>query len=71
MLNLSVILTILAQSDIADPNQFNGYLILAYAVIGLIGLVYVLSLFVRQRNVQQDLKLMRQLLEEDEAEQRK
>ena len=71
MLNLSVILTILAQSDIADPNQFNGYLILAYVVIGLIGLVYVLSLFVRQRNVQQDLKLMRQLLEEDEAEQRK
>lgn len=71
MLNLFVILTILAQSDIADPNQFNGYLILAYAVIGLIGLVYVLSLFVRQRNVQQDLKLMRQLLEEDEAEQRK
>jgi hypothetical protein len=71
MLNLSVFLTILAQSDIADPNQFNGYLILAYAVIGLIGLVYVLSLFVRQRNVQQDLKLMRQLLEEDEAEQRK
>lgn len=71
MLNLSVILTILAQSDIADPNQFNGYLILAYAVIGLIGLVYVLSLFVRQRNVQQDLKLMRQLLEEDEAQQRK
>ena len=71
MLNLFVILTILAQSDIADPNQFNGYLILAYAVIGLIWLVYVLSLFVRQRNVQQDLKLMRQLLEEDEAEQRK
>lgn len=49
-----------------DPNQFNGYLILGYIIMWLIGVVYVASLFVRQRNLQQDLKLMEQIVEEED-----
>lgn len=59
----SLFLGILLQ---ADPNRFNNYLMLAYAVIWGIGLVYVVSLVMRQRNLQQDLRLMQQLLQEDE-----
>ncbi|MCB8991677.1 MAG: hypothetical protein H6664_14390 [Ardenticatenaceae bacterium] len=51
---------------ISDPNQFNGYLVLGYVVMWLIGLVYVVSLITRQRNLQQDIQLMQRLLEEDE-----
>jgi hypothetical protein len=57
-------LTILAQIAIEDPNRFNNFLMLGYFAIWLIGLGYVVLLANRQRNVQQDLKLMRRLLEE-------
>ena len=53
------------QSSI-DPNQFNGFLILGYVAMWLIGLVYVLSLAIRQRNLRQDIELMERLLQEDE-----
>lgn len=61
-------LTILAQTAIDDPNRFNNFLMLGYFAIWLIGLGYVILLANRQRNVQQDLKLMRRLLEEHEHE---
>ncbi len=61
-------LTILAQTAIDDPNRFNNFLMLGYFAIWLIGLGYVILLANRQRNVQQDLKLMRRLLEEHEEE---
>ena len=35
-------LTILFQTPIGDPNQFNNYLILGYAVTWLIGMIYLL-----------------------------
>jgi hypothetical protein len=54
------------QSDVGDPNRFNNYLLLGYVVLWLIGMAYVFSLYNRQRNLQQDIKLMRQLLEEEE-----
>lgn len=57
-------LTILAQIAIEDPNRFNNFLMLGYFAIWLIGLGYIVLLANRQRNVQQDLKLMRRLLEE-------
>lgn len=63
---LNLVLTILLQSGIDDPNRFNNYLILAYAVMWLIGTGYVVSLIMRQRNLRQDLRLMRQLLQEHE-----
>jgi CcmD family protein len=65
-MNLTIFLTILLQSGIDDPNRFNNYLMLAYGVIWVMGLGYVVSLIIRQRNLQQDLRLMRQLLQEDE-----
>ena len=49
-----------------DPNQFNGYLILGYIIMWLIAVIYIASLFVRQRNLQQDLKLMEQIIEEED-----
>jgi len=54
------------QSSVGDPNFFNGYLILGYVVMGLIGLVYIASLAIRQRNLQQDVQLMQQILQDDE-----
>lgn len=66
MNGLTVFLTILAQSDVSDPNRYNNYLLFAYAVMWLIGLVYVGSLASKQRNLQQDVQLMQKLLQEDE-----
>lgn len=54
------------QTGLSTPNRFNNFLILAYVVMGLIALLYVASLYIRQRNVQKDVALMRQLLDEDE-----
>lgn len=54
------------QTGIGDPNRFNGFLILAYVVMGVIGLLYVASLVIRQRNLEKDIQLMHQLLNEDE-----
>lgn len=65
-MELVIFLTILLQSGIDDPNRFNNYLMLAYGVIWAMGLGYVISLIIRQRNLQQDLRLMQQLLQEDE-----
>ncbi len=48
-----------------DPNGFNIYLIGGYAFMSSIALIYVLSLAIRQRNVQKDITLMSQLLRED------
>ena len=56
------------QSNVGNPNFFNGYLILGYVVMGLIGLAYVASLAIRQRNLQQDIQLMQQILQDDENE---
>ncbi len=41
-----------------------SYLILGYGIIGAIGLIYVISLIVRQRNLQRDLEVIEQLREE-------
>ncbi len=56
----------MALQQVSNPNQFNNYLVLGYFAMWLIGLVYVISLVTRQRNLQQDISLMKRLLEEDE-----
>lgn len=66
MNDLIIFLTILAQSDVSDPNRYNNYLLLAYGVMWFIGLVYVGSLANRQRNLEQDVQLMQKLLQEDD-----
>ena len=49
-----------------DPNQFNDYLLLGYLAMWLIGMIYIVSLALRQRNVRRDLDLMEQILQEDD-----
>lgn len=63
-------LTIVAQSSLGDLSQFNGYLLLGYIVMWVIAVVYLFTLSNRQRNLQQDIRLMRRLLEEDESDHR-
>lgn len=62
---LSIFLNIALQSSV-NPDTFNNYLLLGYLVMGVIGLVYITSLVMRQRNLQQDIQLMERLLQEDE-----
>ena len=49
-----------------DPNQFNNYLFLGYAVMWLIIMTYIVSLALRQRNLNRDLDLMEQILQDDD-----
>lgn len=43
------------------PAQTTNYMIMGYAVIFGLMLIYVLSLYIRQRNLKQDLELMEEL----------
>lgn len=54
---------------VSNPDRFNNYLVLGYFAMWLIGVVYVISLIARQRNLQQDLALMKRLLKDDKSEQ--
>lgn len=67
MLPAIISLTILLQTSATNPNRFNSFLVLAYAVMWLVVMVYLLNLANKQRNLRQDIRLMRRLLEEDEA----
>jgi hypothetical protein len=49
-----------------DANQFNGFLLLGYAVMWLITMVYVGSLYFRQRNLRRDIELLNRVLQEDD-----
>lgn len=59
-----IILTILLQTPI-DPDRFNGYLLLGYGVMWLIGFAYMLYLFSRQRNIQEDVRVLTKLLQDE------
>ena len=48
----------------STPNTVS-YLILGYVIIGAIGLGYVISLVIRQRNLKRDLEMLRRLQEEE------
>ncbi len=65
-ITLSLLLTTLWQSQSEIANQFNGYLVLGYLIMWLIAMIYIVSLASRQRNLQQDIQLMHQLLQDDE-----
>lgn len=47
-------------------NQFNNYLMLGYFAMWLMGVIYVISLVVRQNNLKKDIQLMQQILQDDE-----
>jgi heme exporter protein C len=61
---------VLAQVQIGNPNHFNIYLAGGYAVMSAIALIYVLTLYLRQRNLLQDIALMQRLLAEDKQTRR-
>ena len=63
---LSILTSVLLQATTDIANRFNGYLILGYLAMWLIGALYIYSLVSRQRNIQQDIELLQQLLQEDE-----
>ena len=65
-MNHLLLLTILFQTSVGDPDRFNNFLILGYGVMWIIGMIYVISLHLRQRNVSQDLQLMHRILQDDE-----
>ena len=48
----------------ATPNTIN-YMILGYAVIFTVMFIYLVSLAIRQRNLRQDLDLLKELEEKD------
>jgi hypothetical protein len=68
MISLLTIATFLLQTMPAEANRFNDYLVLAYVIMWLIGMAYVISLVVRQRNLLQDIQLMQQVLQEEKDE---
>lgn len=65
MSSFAFLLNVALQTGV-DPNNFNNYLMLGYFVMAVISLVYIVSLALRQRNLQQDLQLMERLLQDDE-----
>jgi hypothetical protein len=67
-MTFTLLLSVLGQSQTDVANQFNGYLILGYLAMWVIGLVYVISLATRQNNLQQDIELMQRLLQEHEED---
>ncbi len=48
------------------PPDTVGYLALGYAIIGGVGVIYVVSLLVRQRGLWRDLEVIERLRAEDE-----
>lgn len=65
-MTLTIFLNIFLQAGIDDPNKFNNYLILGYIVMWVAFMIYIASLANKQRNTKQDIKLLQQLLKEDE-----
>lgn len=65
MITNSFLLNIALQSTV-NEHTFNNYLTLGYVVMAIIGIVYIVSLAVRQRNLRQDIQLMERLLQDDE-----
>ena len=48
------------------PPDTVPYLILGYVIIGVVGLGYVVTLVVRQRNLRRDLDVLERLKDDDE-----
>ena len=61
-----LLMAVAALQATADPDKFNGYLLLGYGVMWLIMMIYIASLALRQRNLKHDIELMEQILQEDD-----
>jgi cytochrome bd-type quinol oxidase subunit 2 len=52
-------------AGMGNPDHFNNYLVLGYVVMSSIALLYVVTLALRQRNVEKDIALMHQVLDSE------
>lgn len=68
MITADLLLPVLQQAEQIDPDRFNLFLIGGYFVMWIIAMIYIYSLASRQRNVKEEIRLLRQLLEEDEEQ---
>lgn len=66
MTAIILLMNVLLQAGVSDPNEFNAYMILGYAVMWVIAIVYILTLANRQRNTREEVELLQQLLKENE-----
>lgn len=66
MIIAGTLFELFVQTGLADPNKFNHFMILGYFAMWIIAMIYILSLANRQRNIKEEVELLRQLLEEDE-----
>ena len=66
MLPYQSLIDTLLQTILSDPHKFNHFMILGYFVMWLIAIIYILTLANRQRNVREEVKLLQELLKEDE-----
>jgi hypothetical protein len=69
MITMSAFLDLMLQTGIDDPNRFNGFLILGYVAMWLLAMVYIGITANRQRNLREEIRLMQELLTEDEEQQ--
>lgn len=56
----------LASLLLDEPPDTTSYLILGYVIIGIVGLGYIVTLLVRQRNLHRDLDVLERLEKDDE-----
>lgn len=61
-------LTLLFQTPIGDPDQFNSFLIFGYAATCLIGAIYLAYLYNTRRNIEKDIDLLKRLLDEEDED---
>lgn len=66
MVAANTLFDLFVQSGLANPDKFNQFMILGYGAMWIIAMIYILSLANRQRNVKDEVELLRKLLEEDE-----
>ncbi len=64
--NIILLNSLLEAAQQIDVNKYNNFMILGYVVMWAIVMVYLLILANRQKNAREDLKLMTELLKEDE-----
>lgn len=58
--------TLIGMAQQIDVNKYNNYMVLGYFVMWSIVMIYLLLLANRQKNIREDLKLLTELLKEDE-----
>lgn len=64
--NIILLSNLLEAAQQIDVNKYNNFMVLGYVVMWAIVMVYLLILANRQKNAREDLKLMTELLKEDE-----